>query len=235
MLDCPGNFIHRYNEANNSQGCFIINDELVTYLNNMGINIEDKIGEGSSADVFKVKISNNDYKEISAALIIAGNTDEGFDSTEQLLVAIKYPDIFPLVYYYFNVDIPYSLDKDYLKISKDFGERTIQIIELMNMTLDQYIIEAVKVYKHDIWPIINSIVTIIEHHITKLCINGIYYTDLKLENIGVIYHENSAIIKLIDIEGVRLSNKYTFSPKEKVETLVIYQINPLTASELSKL
>lgn len=70
-------------------------------------------------------------------------------------MAIEYPDIFPLVYYYFNVDIPYSLDNDYLKISKNFGERTIQIIELMNMTLDQYIIEAVKVYKDDIQPIIN--------------------------------------------------------------------------------
>lgn len=229
-LECPGNSIHRYNEEEDYSRCHPLSNELIGYLNNNGIYIEEKIGEGSSADVFKVSMSNG----VKAALIIPTNTESRFDSTAELIEATKFPDIFPIIYSYFNVDIPYSSDEKYLEISKDFGERTIQVIELMEMTLDQYIIEAVETYKSNVWSLVDSIVTIIKHHILELYNNGIYYTDLKLDNIGVVYNNSEANIKFIDIEGIRFSHswEYKFNPEETVEDLLTYEIIPVVETEL---
>lgn len=229
-LECPGNSIHRYNISDNRSKCYPLNVEFINYLNNAGIYIEEKIGQGTYSDVFKVRLNNG----IKAALIIISNTESNFDITNKLIKAKAHPDIFPIIYGHFKVNIPYSLDSEYLQSSFNFGERTIQVIELMDMTLDKYIEEAIKIYKSNIWSLIDSIFQIIKHLLLEMYNNGIIYYDTKLDNIGVIYSGSEARIKFIDIESMQLSSSYPykFNPEGAADAFFEEDLKPFVETKL---
>jgi transcriptional regulator CtsR len=229
-LECSDNNLHRYHEDNDITSCYKINTKLITFLENKGIYIEKKIGEGGNADVFKVKYNGKD-----AALLIHSNVEADFDNSEKLEKVKNYPHIFPIVYSYFNVNIPYSTNDDYLSISKDFGNRTIEVIELMDMTLDEFIIKSTMIYKCNIWNKLRNIIHVIENHLIEMYENNILYTDVKMDNLGVMIDENNNIkIKFIDIEGIHLGKSHMsdFNPKNQAHDLIKYEIIPLVESKL---
>jgi len=217
---CPGDYIHRDNEVD-KLFCYPLNPDLISYFRSIGIDLLFKIGEGRSADVFQVVINN----EKDAALILQSNIDNVYDFSDKLEIAKKFPDIFPVIYMYFTVDIPYSLDPDYLKNSDNFNNRIIQVIELMDMTLDKYLITMAKIMGKDIIPIINTLEQILTNHLQKMNNNGIYYTDVKLNNICI--NSDSGIVKFIDIEGIHLGQFRGYDPTSSIHDLINYEIIPL--------
>lgn len=76
------------------------------------------------------EVEKNDLK---AVLLLFGNLalkDQNTGNIDpKIQRAREYPDIFPVVYDSFKLNIPYSLDSRYLAHSGNFGSRTIQIIE----------------------------------------------------------------------------------------------------------
>lgn len=223
-LECPGLNLHRYHEDIDETKCYPINPELIKQIENRGWIIEDKLAEGSIADVFNVfNVLNT-----KAVIIILGNTDSNYpDISEKLKFAGKFPEIFPYIYDHFNLNIPYSTDINYINSTGNFGNKTIHIIEKMDMTLYQYLLQAKVGCPQFINDIIEDILQLIINYLNILRNNGLTYTDLKLENIGVSRYENDIDIKLLDIEGLHLHWTYEYDSKESVERLYEYEIIPL--------
>ena len=154
-FECPGLNIHHFDEEIDldKSMCYRLNKKLIDYLESVGIKIKRKIGEGGVADVFLVHL-DNDLHSTDAALLLQSNIEGGIDynleylqeSLENIEDAKKYPHIFPIVYDHFKIGIPYSDDHTYQRLSTDFQYRTIQVIELIDMRLDDYIVELVKEY-----------------------------------------------------------------------------------------
>lgn len=218
-MECPGLNIHKYYESEDVTRCHPLNPELIEFISEQGWVILDKLAEGSVADVFTCK-----QNHIIAVLIIFGNVDlentRAFDIFDKLEQARKLPNIFPIIYDIINSDIPYSTDEVYLENSEEFQYRTIQVIEKVDMTLETYL-ETIP--KKDLRKFAETLRKTLIQYLTVLEERSIYYTDLKLENIGVILSD-TVYLKLLDIEGIHLSWDGEYDVKKMVDNFIRYNI-----------
>ncbi len=216
-LKCPGLTIHKYHEDEDITECYQLNPDLIEYISIQGWVILEKLAEGGISDVFRSKQNRTE-----AVMIIFGNVGyNNMDIRSKLKLARKFPNIFPFIYDSFNTDIPYSLHPKYLANSGNFASRTIQVIEKLDMTLDKYLVSLSPKQK-DIFVV--ELRALLINYLTVLVNYGIYYTDLKLENIGVIITD-IVYIKLLDIEGIHTEARFRFDPVEAVEALIKWEIN----------
>jgi hypothetical protein len=203
-VECKGDYIHKYYENEDRTLCHLLNPYLKEYVQiKKGWTILYKLAEGGTADVFVCEKNN-----VKAVIIFYGNVESSasnhYDLSQKLFMAKKFPHIFPIIYDYFNVDIPYSKDQKYIENSGpnagDFGKRTIQIIEKVDMTLEEYL-HTLDQWEKDKFD--DDVEKIIKEYIEELNKEGIEYADIKDDNIGIIIKENGIYIKLLDMEGIR--------------------------------
>lgn len=221
VLECPKLQIHKYYEDIDETKCHLLNEELIHYISILGWDIKEKIGEGGTADVFTVKKKGSN---LEAALIIQGNlSNEDYSLVDKIEFANKHPDIFPTVYNYFQVDIPYSLELDYVGASENFGSRTIQIMEKMDMTLEEFFERAHKALEKDKF---KELVGLIKEHtlsiLSKMYENGVTYTDLKFDNLAIKY--DGCKVKFLDIAGIFMEKLPSFDPNHGINRLFYYNL-----------
>lgn len=192
--------IHKYYEEEDITEYPVLNPDLVQFVADRGWNIIEKIGEGSTADVFSCRLNN-----ITAAIIFFSNVSEqaeAFDIDDEIDWARQFPKIFPIVYDIFKTEIPYSTDEHYLQTSAPFGPRTIQVIEKVDSNLAVYYAKLGPREK----PAVRSTVgNVILGYLNTLREYEICYPDLKADNIGVIMVDGKPAFKLLDIEGIWLT------------------------------
>lgn len=122
-MKCPNNI--KYNNY-----CLKFSDQFLEKIQNKGYKIKSKIGEGGQSDVFLVEKNKNNY-----AMTLF---NKSFNIKDKLEFAKKYPNLFPIIYDFFYIDIPYSeQSKKYKK--HNFNNRSIHIMEKLDYDLKQYI------------------------------------------------------------------------------------------------
>ena len=221
-IKCPGLNLHYTLETSTTPTCSPLNPELIDVLSNMGWIITGKIGEGAIADVFTVK-----NKDIEAVLILFSNIEEGEESItdldHKLIAAKKYPNIFTIIYDYFKLDVPYTLDNKYHPRDEyyPYGNRIIQIIEKMDMNLNQYLRLVEKEHPHMLNSTKSTIRNILTEYIITLNRDGIVYTDPHEFNVGIIQKHGQVIVKLIDLESIDFGG-----PQDINETVAMFLGDP---------
>lgn len=204
-MDCVGAHpLRGYDEEYDQTSCFEFNDELIEEIRNRGWIVKEKLAEGGTADVFTV-IDHTTFKE---AVLLLQSNDFNFD--ERLEIARHYPDIFPEVYDIFHSTVPYTLDENYPQDRSNFTYRTIQVIEKMDMDLHQYD-ERFFNGKLSRYPETQRLREDIENRVIEMRLqllrDGYAFVDVKSDNIGVnINPDHSIVLKLIDIESMRIIN-----------------------------
>lgn len=222
QLECPGLQIHRYYEDIDITKCHHLNEELIKYVHALGWDIKDKIAEGSSADVFTVVKG-----ELEAVLIIQGNQG-GFDANldNEISFAKDHPNVFPKIYDYFQVNIPYSTDDDYLNSSGNFENKTIQIMEKMDMTLEQFLYKAKKEMNNvDFERLCKLIKKNLTKSLKEIYDNDATYTDIKFDNFGV--NDKGCEIKFLDIESIKFLSSKNFNSKKAINIMFRHEIAAL--------
>jgi hypothetical protein len=206
--------IHRYYEDEDFTRHHLLNPDLISFVREREWTMIEKIGEGSVSDVFTCRKddmiaviiffgnyqcdNNDECKEIET---VTTNTARRcyLDIHDSIEKARLFPNIFPIIYDEFRSYIPYSTDETYLKVSKHFERRTIQVIEKMDMSFDAYYPTLNDQQKQHVkielrYVLCDYLKTLIKH--------GIMCFDLKADNIGVIINNNVPKFKLIDIESL---------------------------------
>jgi len=243
--------IHKYFEDEDQTRHYPLNSALVQFIAEQGWIIEDKVAEGSVADVFSCHSSDPNVQlnltpeermhgtdKSYAVLILFSNValddDSDYNIWEKLLVAKSCPTIFPLIYDCLNSDLPYSNDPEYIVNTPDATRRSIQIIERAHGTLA----DVIRLFKRngnidlidrEEW-LAGIKVKIIEF-LTVLREKNIYYTDLKLENVGIFDYstvnidgnaniEDGNRLKLLDIEGIKLQYQGPYDIEVMAEWLI---------------
>lgn len=203
---CPGLSIHKYYEEEDVVRCHPLNPELIEFVAEQGWVILEKLAEGSVADVFICK-----QNRIRAVLVLLANVDlesngTAYDIDHKIKAARKFPNIFPIVYDTFKADIPYSTDELYLQNSEDFEYRTIQVLEELDMTLEEYV---KTVPSQELPSFIEVVRRTLTHYLEVLEENSIYYSDLKPDNVGVVVTD-VVYLKLLDIQGIHLTRVHEY-------------------------
>ena len=218
-MQCLGLTIHKYSEAEDMTRCHPLNPTLLNFITEQGWTISTKLAEGSVSDVFTCR-----QNHIVAVLILFGNVDlenrDAWNIYPKIERAREFPNIFPIIYDVFTTDIPYSQDRVYLNDSTDFASRTIQVIEKLDMTLETYLHGL---SPHEVLAFVPVLRKTLIRYLTILGDSAIYYTDLKLDNIGVIV-TSIVYLKLIDIEGIQLRTVNHFDVQELVDSIIKYDI-----------
>lgn len=209
-MNCKGHTIHFYIEKKDITKCYPLNPKLLKAIEKRGWILGDKLAEGSSADVFQVK----DHDKV---IILLNDTYPGV--SERLKAARRFPKIFPVIYDVFSLDIPYSEDSEYIKLSGSFSDRTIQVIEKVDMTLETYLEKVTKTP-----PFIKDLRETLLEYLSTLYKNNITYSDMKLENIGVITKQMKPAYKLLDMQDIHLEKLAGFTPKDTVDKFFQYDV-----------
>lgn len=215
----PGLEIHKYYEEEDVTICYPLNPRLIDFLKRRDWIITEKIGEGSVSDVFACCSRD---KTTTGVVVLFSNVDfeEGssWNIYDKLIQARGFPDIFPVIYDVLYTDIPYSDDGLYLQYSYNFEDRSIQVIEKVDMTLDRYILTL---DAEELTPFLKTLRSTLITQLKTLQGKGIYYTDLKLDNIGI--SGTPPRIKLLDIEGIRYFSE-NFNAEKLVDDTIRYEI-----------